>query len=504
MRRILFAFILALAPALALGGKVDLVFRDTPLAEALRLTVAASGQPVLLVEVPPVRVSLEAKGLPVEEVLNSLLSGYAPSHGYAELPGGLVVVAPKERLKELRPRELRVYEKLPAGVKEAFPGASFVDLGEGRVAVLATREDHTAIQALLEGATPLVSVRTFPVVSEEAASVVKEAFPGVSAQYVRASGTLVVRGDPRVLVEVRDLLAQSGLLGRAEKPSLEVFSLRFLSPDRALEALKGLVSEEALAALKPDANLRILYGPVSPEAARAIRAVLSLVDRPKKQVELLVRIEQVDEQKARSLGIDWQLLSGRISAALLNGSLSLGLDTAANEALKVVGALKAGENNGVSRTLVNTRLITLDGEGVKLASGGKLLLPQQIGGSGGNQPAGAVGYYTVDFGLTVDLTPVVAGEEILLKASVGLGGAPTSGPSGGVSVPSQNLGTNLRLKPGTTAVMGGVVTTISSESVQGVPLLSWIPLVGELFKTRQNSSSNSVILVFVSARPVEP
>ena len=489
----------------ALGQGLNLGFRDTPLAEALRLAFAASGENVLLVDLPGVKVTLEAQGVPRDELVRTLLASYAPGHTLVRLPGGLWVVAPKERAKELVQKEMRVYENLPPGLKEAFPGVSFMDLGKGRTAVLASPEEHQEIGRLVAQALPLVAVRTFPVVAEEAANLVKEAFPEVSAQYVRASRQLVVKGDPRTLVEVRALLAQSNLLGNPPEERLEIFSLRYLEPGKALEALKGLVDGETLSALKGDENLRILYGRVGPEEAERVRKALALLDQPKPQVELLVRIEQVDENLARSLGIDWQALSGGLTASILGGQLTLGLDTQANAALRVLAGLKAAEAKGASRTLVNTRLVTLDREAVRLVSGGKLLLPQQgptpPGGGPGGQPAG---YFAVEFGLTLDLTPQVVGEEILLKANVVLGSPPTSGPGGGVSIPAQSLGTTLRLKPGTTAVMGGVVTTLNSESTQGVPILSWIPLVGELFKVRQDSTSRSVVLVFVSAQPVTP
>jgi type II secretory pathway component GspD/PulD (secretin) len=484
------------------------------LPEALNLVGRAAGYPVLLVDVPRVPVTLEVPGLPVEEALRALLSGYAPGLGYAELPGGLLVVAPKDRLAEFARREMRVYEGLPAGAAQVVPGAAFLDLGGGRVAVLGTPEHHRLLVQLLQEASPLVAVRSFPVRSEAALSVVKDAFPGVSAHHVKETGMLVVRGDPRTLVEVRELLESTGLYGSPspdQNPALRVFELRYLSPEEALGLAAGLLPEALVKALQGDKNLRALYGRLSAVEAEQVRDFLRLVDRPRRQVELQVRIEQADEQRARALGLDWQVLANGFAAAVAQGAFNLSVDTAVKQALQAVANLRASEGSGLTKTLVNTRLYALDGQEVSLTSGGRLLLPQLVaapspggGASGGGAAGGAGGYFAVDFGLRVKLRPVLAGEEVVLSAQVGLGGTPTSGPAGGVSIPSQDVQATLRLRPGDTAVLGGVVSTVKNESTQGMPLLSWIPLLGELFKSRQASDSSSVVLVFVSAKPVEP
>lgn len=505
--------VLALLPvwvmAWALQGTVDLAFRNTPLPDALQLLGRTVGQPVLLVEVPRVAVTLEVSGLPAGEVFRALLNSYAPGFGFVELPGGLLVVAPRDRLGDLVQREMRVYEKLPAGASQLVPGAFFLDLGGGRTAVLASLEQHRLLAQLSQESTPLKAVRAFPVRSEAAAAVVKDVFPEVAAQHVKETGVLVVSGDPRVLVEVRDLLLASGLYGSPlpeQLPALRVFDLRYLSPEEALALLQGLLPEALVKALQGDKNLRALYGRLTLAEAEQVQAALRLVDRPRRQVELQVRIEQVDEQRARALGVDWQVLADGLAAVVSQGAINLNVDTAVTQALRAVAALRGSEGSGLTKTLVNTRLFALDGQEVSLTSGGRLFLPQMTSAPSGTDGVGGgnAGYFAVDFGLRVRLQPLVAGDEIVLSAQVGLGGTPTSGPAGGVSIPSQDIQATLRLRPGSTAVLGGVVSTVSNESVQGVPVLSWIPLLGELFKARQVSDSSSVVLVFVSAKPVEP
>jgi general secretion pathway protein D len=51
-----------------------------------------------------------------------------------------------------------------------------------------------------------------------------------------------------------------------------------------------------------------------------------------------------------------------------------------------------------------------------------------------------------------------------------------------------------------TVVLGGLVNTRKSKAVEGIPLLSDIPLAGELFKNRDNSESKETLFVFI--RPI--
>ncbi len=98
-----------------------------------------------------------------------------------------------------------------------------------------------------------------------------------------------------------------------------------------------------------------------------------------------MRVEQVNEQDARSLGLDWSATGGGLALSVLQGGLELSLDPGASAALRPLSTLKALETQGRSRTLINTRLVALDGTSVKPPVRGKLLLPQLTGGGGQGQ-----------------------------------------------------------------------------------------------------------------------
>ena len=69
---------------------------------------------------------------------------------------------------------------------------------------------------------------------------------------------------------------------------------------------------------------------------------------------------------------------------------------------------------------------------------------------------------------------------------------------------TRNLRTNLLIYNGATVVMGGMITEVRRDVDDKIPLLGDIPLVGRLFRSRYESSEKRNLLIFVTARLVDP
>lgn len=68
----------------------------------------------------------------------------------------------------------------------------------------------------------------------------------------------------------------------------------------------------------------------------------------------------------------------------------------------------------------------------------------------------------------------------------------------------QYLRTSIRMKNGTTVVLGGLITERENETQDKVPILSKIPLLGNMFIDRRIEKQKSSILFFITARIIEP
>jgi type II secretory pathway component GspD/PulD (secretin) len=60
--------------------------------------------------------------------------------------------------------------------------------------------------------------------------------------------------------------------------------------------------------------------------------------------------------------------------------------------------------------------------------------------------------------------------------------------------------TNIDVEPGDTVVIAGLIENQESKVSSGVPVLSGIPLLGELFKTTDESCANSELVIFVTPK----
>ncbi len=69
---------------------------------------------------------------------------------------------------------------------------------------------------------------------------------------------------------------------------------------------------------------------------------------------------------------------------------------------------------------------------------------------------------------------------------------------------TRKLRTNLLIYNGATVVMGGMITEVRNSVDDKIPLLGDIPVLGRLFRSKYDSSEKRNLLIFVTARLVDP
>jgi general secretion pathway protein D len=69
---------------------------------------------------------------------------------------------------------------------------------------------------------------------------------------------------------------------------------------------------------------------------------------------------------------------------------------------------------------------------------------------------------------------------------------------------TRRLTTSLLIYNGATVVMGGMITEVRTDVEDKVPILGDIPIIGRLFRSRYESSEKKNLLIFVTARLVDP
>ena len=149
-----------------------------------------------------------------------------------------------------------------------------------------------------------------------------------------------------------------------------------------------------------------------------------------------------------------------------------------------------------SETISNPKVFAIDGEQAQISQGTQQV--RSVPASGGD----AGGFETLDFTLSLTVTPQIIGEKVSLQItlandSLGAGGTDSNTPKN-----TENLTSTVTLNNGDVAVLGGVYKNTKQDDIIFVPVLHRIPILGEFFKTKTKNDTKSQLLIFVTANIV--
>lgn len=242
----------------------------------------------------------------------------------------------------------------------------------------------------------------------------------------------------------------------------------------------------------------------------------------KDQVLLKVRIVEMQRSVTKQMGVNLNAvgnLGGSTVSILNNAALDPGAGFAGNfnfvnaagGALQsLTGALTALERVGLIRTLAEPTLTAISGETANFLSGGEfpLLTNVFIDEQGNLQRE----FEFKPYGVSLGFTPVVLSEgRISLNISTEVSEPTNEGAfeTGGLS--SDILGLRVRransvveLPAGGSLVIAGLIREESRQSLDGTPGLKDIPGLGAAFRNRDDLTTQTELVVLVTAYLVDP
>jgi general secretion pathway protein D len=292
-----------------------------------------------------------------------------------------------------------------------------------------------------------------------------------------------------------------------------------------------------------DSNALVIFG--SPKSMKAVRNVIAQLDIKRAQVLVEAMVAEVSSSKSSELGLDWAVYnperiamagildpSTLAAAAQLAVGLSTGTGTSSTSAAAglgqsnpfnnltgVVGGaghiendgksgtsfailLKAFQGDGDTNVLSTPTLVATDNEESKLTVGQELSIPTGSYTSQGTatnvtNPFTTFNQKTV--GLTLGLTPQInEGDSVKLKLALEVS-SPAAGSAGTASqvFNKRNIDTTVTVDSGQILVLGGLIDDQTLDSVNGIPFLSKLPLIGGLFQSRSQSKQKRNLMVFI-------
>ena len=367
----------------------------------------------------------------------------------------------------------------------------------------------------------------------------------------------VIRVAPQqdIIASARTAAEAKTALQAQEPLQTEVFKIRYRTAEEVMSAISGLAvtsvgmaGESGVAQAKATGNTATAAGTgtgwatsfkasayadprtnqiiVREKAAvlDEIRRVISIIDKPLKQVLIEARIVEARDSFQRDLGV-------KLGFAKVGGDTSVGsgigsgnitqpgggattLPTPPNVNLPITGAtgslgviykgassiigleLQASQQQGNSKIISSPRVLTADRTKATIEEGTEI--PYKTVSDNGTE---------TEFkkaALVLEVTPQITPEnELILKIQINKDAPKFLDNLSEPAIDTRKVQTEVRIENGGTVVIGGIYVQDQSDTVTKVPLLGDIPVLGHLFRSNGKKSERREMLVFLTPRIIE-
>lgn len=156
------------------------------------------------------------------------------------------------------------------------------------------------------------------------------------------------------------------------------------------------------------------------------------------------------------------------------------------------------QSEGLATILAQPKIMAMSGQNALFQAGGEI-------------PIRIISSFTADiefkpFGTIVNFLPSISEEgDITLTVTPEVSQPDFSNPVEGVpTFRTRRMSTTARLRDGETLVLGGLLQTLRSEEVRGIPYLQDIPIAGHIFRETSFNDEVTELMVVVTPHLVSP
>jgi general secretion pathway protein D len=293
-----------------------------------------------------------------------------------------------------------------------------------------------------------------------------------------------------------------------EDEIIQTFFLSNADVKETLDLLRLVVDNRRLS---PVAGVNAIAIKDTPDKIAAAARVITAIDKARAEVVIDVELLEVDRSRMHEYGL--QLASpGDPPSAGISGNVDVNrsdLTLRGLRSLTSADAFVTGlpglyyrllKTDGATRTLANPHLRTSDGVASSARFGEDVPVPSvtfaPIASGGVNQqPITSFTYRTV--GVNIEITPRLHHDddislrlklEVSSLSGVGFNNLPTFG--------TRYVETTIRLRDGETNMLAGLIRDEERTTLEGIPGLSDLPVIGRLFgHTRRETKQTDIVLM---------
>ncbi|MEO5823188.1 MAG: type II and III secretion system protein family protein [Vicinamibacteraceae bacterium] len=169
------------------------------------------------------------------------------------------------------------------------------------------------------------------------------------------------------------------------------------------------------------------------------------------------------------------------------------------------GVLKALESKGYFQSLAEPNLIAYNGQEASFLAGGEFPIPVVQGSAASN----SVTIVFKEFGVRLKFKPTIAGDVIRLKVAPEVSSLDFNNgiTLQGFRIPAlltRRAETDVELRDGQSFAIAGLLNNVTQEDKAAIPILSKLPIIGALFKSKSDRAERTELMVLITPRLVRP
>jgi len=243
---------------------------------------------------------------------------------------------------------------------------------------------------------------------------------------------------------------------------------------------------------------------------KRIQKVISVLDTQPPSVSISAKFVELKKDFSRTLGLGKLTLAGQTSGISFGSPAApattpgftadpqgtINLSAPKFAALNAI--MKIGETDRQVKVLANPTITVQQGQQGSITQGKTTDIPQQSVGQGVVAAA-----LSQSANLSLNVTPIVANDGSISLDTKLLQEIPQN-IGNQLQKDTREIKTQIILKNGDTAVLGGIFSGSESDVNLGIPFLRNLPLLSFLFSSQTSVIEKNEVLIFITARILNP
>ena len=337
-------------------------------------------------------------------------------------------------------------------------------------------------------------------------------------------------------VKIRDarldqetLIVRNFRINYAEIASLEAKIKEFIADTKKDAVNRGRVSS--------DARTNTIIVTETPTKLKQVEELIAALDTQPQQVQIEARIIEAQESFSKSVGVKWGLNQGTpgsstVTTPFNRGQVATGLSGTDLSVMPSIGTspgigttggaltsqlwfgrigalgdlelnLSLGQIENKLKVLSSPRIVVLSGTSASVNQRVRINVPDESTTvSTGTSTTAQQKFKSVEAGVRLSVTPQISNIDTV-RLKLDLAKSVITDPLKG-DTSERTAQSEIILKSMQTAVIGGVFESQQNFQQAGVPGLQDIPVLGALFRGKNDTSSKSELMIFVTPKILPP